>query len=681
MNITLPASRIQQDFVPFKGGLDVVSPPVTIPSGFVRRSYNFEEDINGGYVSLTGYERFDGRASPSSAEYALLPYSTAGTVAVGNIITGAISGASATVIAVVAEHFVITKITGTFQAESTSTLGAVITGSQLISGEVDAKTNAQYKSLAANSYRSSIQAVPGSGNILGVWYYKGVVYAFRNNSNATAVDMYKSTTGGWSKVSLGYEVYFDTGSGTEPLEGSTITKGVVSGVLKRIVIESGTFGAGTAAGRLIFSSITNTPFTAGAFTGGITANCVLQSAITIPNINGRFEFVNANFTGSDSTLRMYGCDGKNRGFEFDGTTFVPINTGIGAALDKPTHVSEHQNHLFFSIGSSAYNSAIGNPLNWTSILGASELTFSDTVTGFKTQPGSETTAAIAIYCRNKTYILYGTSAASWHQVKINDEGGAIPYSIQIIGQTFVMDDRGVTTLASTQQFGNFAESTISKRIKTYLTSNKNNLSDSHVSREKQQYRLFYNDGAALYFTLDANNSSVMTQTLVNPVLCSCSVESYTGVGELIFFGSTNGFIYQMERGTSFDGVAIESYIETVYNHSGTYRNLKKYRRMTLEILGTGYAEWNVGYWLNDGDYSHAQPDYIPYAENITGAYFWDEFIWDLFYWDGVYQTSYTIPIEGDSDNLSVRVLLNSDYNAPIKISGAFIEYSTLRMRR
>jgi hypothetical protein len=677
--ITLPTARAQSEFVMFGGGLDVTTPPAMIPSSFVRNAMNFEEDINGGYVSHKGYERFDGRTSPSSAQFALLAFTDAGTVAVGDTITGATSAATGVVIAITDADFILAKNTGTWEVENTTAGGASVTGPAVLNG-ASGKTGAQYAALAADVYRADITAVPGEDGILGVVYFNSVVYAFRNEAApATGVGLYKSTTSGWAAVQLGIEVTFTAASGSEPAEGATITQGGVSGELKRLVIESGTFSGGNAAGRLIFASVTAGPFVAGAFTAGITATCGTQSNITIPNQDGRFEFVIANFSGSVNRTRIYGCDGVNKGFEFDGAVFVPINTGLGA-IDKPTHVVEHQNHLFFSVAGSVQHSAIGDPYNWTTTAGGGEVAVGDPVTGLKSQPGSDTNPALAVYSRNKINMIYGTSAADWQRVLYSDDTGGIPYSIQKIGQTYALDDRGISSLAASQNFGNFADAIISDRVTSWLKTRRSQVTDSHVSRDKQQYRIFFSDGSAAYWTLRSKKASMMPMYFPDPVVCSWSSETTGGGDEVIFFGSSDGMVYQMEKGTSFDGDNIEAYIELVFNHSKSYRTLKKYRRLTFEMSGEGYAEFNSTYDLNYASSETAQPDLVASTISLSSA-IWDEFTWDEFVWDGQSLTNLSMSTPGDGENISIRILSTGNYFDPVRFSGVFIEFSPLRMLR
>ena len=83
----LPQVAVKPEWVPFGGGLDVVTPPLEIPPGFVRDAQNFEQDINGGYTRCLGYERYDGHARPSDAQYSILPCSTVGTNATDGSVT------------------------------------------------------------------------------------------------------------------------------------------------------------------------------------------------------------------------------------------------------------------------------------------------------------------------------------------------------------------------------------------------------------------------------------------------------------------------------------------------------------------------------------------------------------------------------------------------------------------
>jgi len=380
-------------------------------------------------------------------------------------------------------------------------------------------------------------------------------------------------------VALGRELSFASGGTVEVAEGDEI-EGEISGAkatVTRVVHESGTFAGGDAAGRFIFASQTGT-FQSETLKVGTDLNVATittdSSAITFAVPGGRFEFHIVNFGGSANTNRLYGCDGVNRGFEFDGTVFVPIATGM--TTDRPTHVVGHKHHLFFSFVGSVQHSSIGFPYKWTPLTGASELAMGDTITGFMQEPGTSGSAALAIFTRNSIAILYGTSSADWNLAHYKREAGAYAYTIQHIGSTLLLDDRGITSLATSDLYGNFADASLSRQIQTWLKTK--TATCSCVLRDRNQYCLFFSDNSAIYVTIDNKKiKGMMPVLLSHSIECIDSYETLSGLEE-VYFGDENGYVYQMEKGTSFDGGAIEAYITLAFNHSKSPTILKRYRK-------------------------------------------------------------------------------------------------------
>ena len=683
--------RHKGEFIPFTGGLDSVSPPVMIPPGCVRSSQNFYEDIAGGYTTVAGYEPFSGIASPSSQSYSILPTTNNGTISINTTITGATSGATGYVLAIAATYLVLTNVTGTWTTEATTTGSAYVAGPSTQYGSTGIY-DAQYRQLAWQYAANNVSAVPGVGSILGVAYLKGTVYAFRQAISG-GIGMYKSSSTGWTSVSLGNKISF-TNASTQAVDGATLTQGGVSATINRVVLEHGALGAANS-GRFILGSVTGGNFSAGAATltgGGTVTLSGAQSAITLPNLYGaRFEFWVDNFYGQLSTTRLYGCDGVNFAFEFDnynGDVFAPIYPTL---TPPPLHITVHQNHLFLASGSSMIISGVGSPFFFdASTSDAAELACGDKITDFAEQPGSGGTTpaqpALAVYCRNSTYMLYGTNGGTtgnpWDLTRFNAVAGAIPYSSQKIGENYVFDDRGITSLSTTANFGNFIEATISQRFKNWLITKRTSLTDSHIARDKQQYRLFFNDNTALYLTITSDKISAMPMLFNDPVLVSCSQETWGGGAELIYFGSTNGNVFQMEMGASFNGQPINAYLNLAFNNSKLYRFLKKYYRVTFEITGSGYSEFFGTYTLSNGDNTASPPDQVFEQENIAQLT-WDSILtWDsLNVWDGSQLSQTSLSTPGDGQNISVKIISNGNFYAQTRFSGAFLEFQPLRQLR
>lgn len=80
-------------FFPLQGGLDLVSPALSMQPGKARACLNHEPDQRG-YRRIDGYERFDGQPKPSEASYAMLEFSAGNHLPeVGQELIGATSGA------------------------------------------------------------------------------------------------------------------------------------------------------------------------------------------------------------------------------------------------------------------------------------------------------------------------------------------------------------------------------------------------------------------------------------------------------------------------------------------------------------------------------------------------------------------------------------------------------------
>ncbi|MEO7665753.1 MAG: hypothetical protein ABIU97_01810, partial [Dehalococcoidia bacterium] len=384
---------LKNDAAVFIGGLDEMTPTLQLKAGRAiarfARNYECVATPGGGYARVEGYERKDGRARPSAASYTLLQVEAfTNTPTVGQTLTGGSSGATGKIIALGANYIVLTLITGTFTDVEAVLVGATPIGTAVMTTVTATPLlNAQYLNLAADVYRALIAAVPGSGPVRGVvsLNVSGVhkLFAFRDNAGATLCILHVASASGWAVVTLKREVRFTAGSHATliPLDGATLTQGANTAIIRRVMRETGSFVAGTATGRLIIETPAPAPFAAGAATiGAITLT--LSGADTAISIapGGRFQFDVKNFGGQLISKRIYGCDGINRAFEFDGTYFCPIETK--ATTDTPKHIAVHNDHLWLGIGSSSMVSSPGRPFVFSAIEFAAELTHGDTITGY-----------------------------------------------------------------------------------------------------------------------------------------------------------------------------------------------------------------------------------------------------------------------------------------------------------
>ena len=172
---------------------------------------------------------------------------------------------------------------------------------------------------------------------------------------------------------------------------------------------------------------------------------------------------------------------------------------------------------------------------------------------------------------------------------------------------------------------------------------------------------------------------MMPMLFIDNVECACSLEKVDG-SEAIYFGSDDGFVYQMEKGTSMDGDAIEAYLHLAFNNSGGPRVMKSYRNGALEISGDGYAELQISADLGYASSNVLQQDSQSVVTNFSAGE-WDTGTWDVGVWDGQTLMPSEFNLRGDAENVSLKILTNADYFLPVKISGAILNEISRRLMR
>lgn len=678
---------VKYDVVALNGGWDQISPSLSLKPGIVRDGLNFECAPTGGYARVGGYERYDGRAKPSAATYQLIQVvSFTNTPSVGQTLTGFTSAATGYIAAVTATYMVLTQIVGTFSAGEVVKVGATTIGtSTTLTTSVTSKQYAQYQALAADVYRALIGKVPGSGAVLGVFgmVVSGVdkMYAFRNNAGGTGADLYEASASGWTQVAYKHEVSFTTGAVTTPADGETLTQGANTATVRRVMATGGTWAGGTAAGRFVIDAPAPGAFIAGAatLTSGATVNLSGANAAITVAPSGKYEVFLGNLAGSSGTIRTYGCDGVNRGFEFDGTTYAPIATG--ATTDTPSHVVVHKNHLLWGIRSSIVFSGPGTPFRYTATDSGGEIATGDSVYAFLIQPGSQTTASLAVYGPNQTAMLYGTSLSTWNFVTFNTGTGAIEYTAQNMAQSLVLDDPGVIAMSTSQDYGNFTQATLTNNIKNFIIAERDNVAYSSLMRDKSQYRLFFSDGYGLYLTI-VNGKMLGAMPVFFPNIVNCAWEGMLSTGSgVAYIGDTTGYVHQMDVGSSFDGADIDAFITLNWNAMGSPRVLKRYRHASIEMQGTYYAEISFGYQLAYGTTEMGQADAVTYASGFSPAPDWDSFTWDDFFWDGRTLFPTEVDLRGTAENIQVSISSTGDYIYPFTVNSIINHYSPRRGMR
>jgi hypothetical protein len=349
--------------------------------------------------------------------------------------------------------------------------------------------------------------------------------------------------------------------------------------------------------------------------------------------NGKYQFAIYNFYAQDGQEMLYGVDGQNKAFQFNGTTFTQITAG--ATVDKPNTIAAHSMHLFLGFtGGSLMHSAAGEPLDFNVVNGAGEIGVGDEITTLTTMVGG----VLQIGSSNRITMLSGSSLLDWQvqNVRTQDESaGCIARSAQkIVGKSYYLTSNGIREMSATNAFGDFSVTSISKPIEQFLNERLQYFVGSVVVNDKSQYRLYFSSGGTTeVVTLSFGASGLLgfsVQKLLIPVSCvQQSVDSHTN--ETIWLGSDNGYVYQAEIGTSYDGQIIDCSMRTAFMFQKMASVRKRYKKMTIAIT-SGYEvpiDCKPMFDYGSGDISaHEVKQFFGVADiGIWGVDRWGAFVW------------------------------------------------------
>jgi len=490
-------------------------------------------------------------------------------------------------------------------------------------------------------------------------------------------------------------VKFDTGT-REILVGDRVTGSGASewADVSKVVLDSGAWSSGDAAGYLQVSNwgqlndidddeVLSVNGTQHALADGADQpkfhDCgkisLVNTTVSL-SPGGYFEFVNYNFRGQEDTNRMYGADGVNPAFEFDGTRLMSIRTG--ADDSTPVHIAAHKFHLFLSVpGGSIFHSAPGKPMDFDSATdGAAEIAMGEEVTGFS----KEVEDVFTIFTRNDTYFLYGSSVLNWALRRFHQGSGAIARTVQKIERTWYLDDRGITNISAVQAFGDFQQAVSSDKIQPLLESYINKVQCSLRVRKKNQYRLYFTDKTGISLTfINRKNLGILPFSMDHQVNVMCSSEDNDG-NEVLYGGFDDGYVRKLDSGTSFDGEEVSAFVRTAFYNYETPHRKKRFRGLVIELDVESSGTINI---LPDFNYGKIEiPEALPKNLAITTiGDFWGSSNWSVQSVGVQVVEEARLRTNGIGTNMGMVLYTSSTYETPITLQGAVVEYSDRGLKR
>jgi hypothetical protein len=398
---------------------------------------------------------------------------------------------------------------------------------------------------------------------------------------------------------------------------------------------------------------------------------------SIQAVNSRFSLYKTN------NVVMVWVDGVSDIHTYDGTTVATItHASLPATGTYPTHVGVWNNRLFLAYPKgNVFFSAVGDPTDFLAGSGAGTFQVGDDITGFTVTPGGD----LLLTMKDRIEFITDTTSTvpgstfSFTKQTFSPNSGAIDGTVKrMLGTVYFADDRGVTTLQAAQEYGDFIANSLAKKVEQTYQSNKDNIVLATVNRQDNQYTLLFNgtsNASGLVFSFKGKRLKGATKIKLNHLVYNIAEGKDNNRNDQVYFGSSDGFVFKMYTGTSFDGTAIETRLGTSFYHYNSPTIWKHFKEAMFEVTGEAYTSLS---YRPDFDYNE---EYFPTTqletdetEAVGGV--WGSGLWGVFTWGGGgILTRLKDKILGYGTNMRMLVVSSSKYKAPHNINNMTVQYT------
>jgi len=656
------ADNLQTYAFEFKEGLISNLSPLqqgTNKPGTARVLRNYEPSIEGGYRKILGFTKYDSNLVSSFGA----PKVHGGSQSGSSLVVAGLY-----IIPEANDVFTVTGITGTYTVSSVS----------YDSGTKRATLNLTGSLASSPSDQANVTFTTNRGTITGISSWESSVIVARNSH------LYSSTGGGFTRINV-------TQYGTPRVNGGSQTGGTLA--VDGLTIPPKAGDTFTIAGVTLVYTISNTPTVSdGASTLSISPN--LASS---PSNDAVITFLTSNQTSINKfrfakyrlglTEKIAGVDGTNTPFIYNATDYVPL-TNAPSDIVGAEHVAFFKNHLFFAKGDVLSFSAPYTDDDFTAANGAGNISIGTNITGliaFREQ--------LIIFSENKIERLIGNTVADFVLQPITTNIGCLQSDTirEVAGDVVFLGPDGIRSLSSTDKIGDFDLAVISKGIQkevVNLISGNTNFTTVTI-KGKSQYRLLgFNSNV-----IKTNAKGILGTQLagvegsffgwaetigIQAFVADSNLKNKT---ETIVFANTDGYVYQMESGNSFDGDNISTTFRTPFVPLTDPQLRKTIYKLHLYTDPQGSISIDTRLRFDFDTDGVIQPSSITLS-NIGGgpSVFGDSSaIYGTSIYGGKLVKIFTTQTIGSGFNVALE-FTTADSNAPFSFDAAVLEYATFDRR-
>lgn len=404
------------------------------------------------------------------------------------------------------------------------------------------------------------------------------------------------------------------------------------------------------------------------------AGWVLVSTFANP-ITAPIDFLNFRFSLYLANIEvMIWADGANDLQSYNGTTVSTITT---PTTDVPFLCGAWKNRLFIAMPAGhVYFSAVGDPSDFTTASITGEIFVGEDITSIQDTPGG----ALVLSTQNSINILYYESVDAdfvFRMEEFSNTSGMIANTNQrMLGTVYFADDRGVTTLETAQEYGDFLANTLAKKVQKTFQTYKQFIVASATDREKNQYQLFFKAGKGtlgLIFTFSGKYLRGTTLIEYPHELSVVTTGKDSLNDDISYFGGEDGYVYKRNSGTSFDGELIETRLATAFHSYNTPTRWKDFKNILFELSADSGLE--VLYRTEFDYLSSNFPSTQPIVEHTdSGGGIWGRDRWGSFLWGSAYLTQLSQKMVGYGSNMRLLITTSDKYREPHTLHNFVTEY-------
>jgi hypothetical protein len=324
------------------------------------------------------------------------------------------------------------------------------------------------------------------------------------------------------------------------------------------------------------------------------------SKLTMTNNGGRVRFAELNFGAGHKVLIV---DGSNYPAVFDDSTNAVTPITSSTDLQGSEFVAVYKTTVFYAKGTNLYFTAPSAYDNLSAANGGGVINVGHAITGlavFRDQ--------LIVFSRNSIKRLTGSSISDFLVSPITDRIGCISGDTiqEVGGDIMYAAPDGLRLLSATDRIGDFglgvASDIISKDAYNFLQSSSDFC--SLVLREKAQYRIFAYVSSEqqsvarglLATKFVSQGSEGMAWGTTKGIKAFCADSKYTETyDETTIFANEDGYVYELDTGSSFEGNIIEAIYESPYMPITDPQTRKTFYKMTLYAEPTGPMTLDVNF--------------------------------------------------------------------------------------